>query len=72
MRYFSYNMMYYRISKSEKKSIFWEKNRPGVGSDLKLTENAVIYRYNFFLSDCHFSLILLEGEVTSPYCQGPA
>ena len=38
----------------------------------KLTENAVIMRYSFSLSDCHFSLIFLEGEVTSPYCQGPA
>ena len=38
----------------------------------KLTENAVILRYNFSLSDCHFSLIFLEEEVTSPYCQGPA
>ena len=26
--------MYYRISKNEKKSIFWKKHRPGVGSDL--------------------------------------
>ena len=31
----------------------------------KLKENAVILC-------CHFSLILLEGEVTYPYCQGPA
>ena len=38
----------------------------------KLTENAVILRYNFSLSDFHFSLISLEGEVTSFYCQGPA
>ena len=38
----------------------------------KLTENAIILRYNFSLSDCHFSLIFLEGEVTSPYCQDPA
>ena len=38
----------------------------------KLTENVVILRYNFSLSDCHFSLIFLEGEVTSPFCQGPA
>ena len=38
----------------------------------KRTENAVILNYNFSLSDCHFSLIFLEGEVTSPYCQGPA
>ena len=37
----------------------------------KLTENAVILRYKFSLSDWHFSLILLEGEFTSPYCQGP-
>ena len=37
----------------------------------KLTENAVIVRYNFSLSDYHFSLIFLEIEVTSPYCQGP-
>ena len=34
LRYFAYNMMYYRISKNEKKSIFWKKHRPGVGSDL--------------------------------------
>ena len=32
----------------------------------KLTENAVILCYNFSLSDCHFSLIFLQGEVTSP------
>ena len=32
----------------------------------KLTENDVILRYNFSLSDCHFSLIFLQGEVTSP------
>ena len=32
----------------------------------KLTENAVILRYNFSLSDCHFSLIFLQGEVTFP------
>ena len=38
----------------------------------KLTENAIILPYNFSLSDCHFYLIFLEGEVTSPYCQGPA
>ena len=38
----------------------------------KLTENAVILRFNFSLSDCHLSLIFLEGEVTSSYCQGPA
>ena len=36
----------------------------------KLTENAVILRYNFSLSDCHFSLNFLQ--VTSPYCQGQA
>ena len=24
---------------------------------------------DFSLSDCHFSLVFLEGEVTSPYCQ---
>ena len=35
MRYFSYDMMYYRILKNKKKSIFWKNNRPGVGSDLK-------------------------------------
>ena len=34
MRYFSYNMMYYRISKNEKILFFGKKNRPGVGSDL--------------------------------------
>ena len=38
----------------------------------KLTDNVVNLRYNFSLSDCHFSLILLEGEDTSPYWQGPA
>ena len=32
---FSYNMMYYRISKNEKILFFWKKNRPGVSSDLK-------------------------------------
>ena len=32
----------------------------------KLTENVVVLRYNFSLSDCHFSLIVLQGEVTSP------
>ena len=37
----------------------------------KMTENVLILRYNFSLSDCHF-LIFQEGEVTSPYCQGPA
>ena len=36
----------------------------------KLAENAVILHYNFSLSDCHFSLIFMEGELTSPYCQG--
>ena len=36
MRYFSYNMMYYKISKNEKILFFGKKNRPGVGSDLKL------------------------------------
>ena len=35
MCYFSYNMMYYRISKNEKILFFGKKNRPGVGSDLK-------------------------------------
>ena len=30
----------------------------------KLTENVVILGYNFSLSDCHFSLIFLEGEIT--------
>ena len=28
--------MYYRISKNEKNLFFGKKNRPGVGSDLKL------------------------------------
>ena len=42
------------------------------GLKTKQTENALILRYNLSLSDCHFSLILLEGEVTSPYCQGTA
>ena len=28
--------------------------------------------YNFSLSDRHFSLIFLEGEVNFPKCQGPA
>ena len=37
-----------------------------------MTENAVILRYNFSLSDCHFSLIFLQGEVTSPLNSGPA
>ena len=32
----------------------------------KFTENVVVLRYNFSLSDCHFSLIVLQGEVTSP------
>ena len=32
----------------------------------KLTENALILCYNFFLSDCHFFLIFLEGEIMSP------
>ena len=36
----------------------------------KLTAIAIILRYNFSLSDCYFSLIFLEGEVTSSYCQG--
>ena len=36
------------------------------------TENAIILRYNFSLFYCHFSRIFLEGEVTSPYCQGSA
>ena len=31
-----------------------------------------ILHYNFSPSDCHFSLIFLEGEVTSPNCQGAA
>ena len=31
----------------------------------KLTENAVIYKFS--LSNCHFFLIFLEEEVTSPY-----
>ena len=35
MRYFAYNMMYYRISKNDKNLFFLKKNRPGVGSDLK-------------------------------------
>ena len=43
----------------------------------KLTENAAIVHSqpDFSLSDCHFSLILLEvevtleGEFTSPFCQ---
>ena len=43
-----------------------------VMANLLLTENAVILCYNFSLSDCHFSLIFLEGDITSPYCQGPA
>ena len=30
-----------------------------------MIENAVIVHYNFSLSYCHFSLIFLEGEVTS-------
>ena len=38
----------------------------------KLTEIAVILCYNFSLSDCHFSLIFLKDEVTSPYYQSPA
>ena len=33
---------------------------------IKLTENAVTLHYNSSLSDCHFSLIFLEGEVTFP------
>ena len=32
----------------------------------KLTENVVVLRYNFSLCDCHFSLIVLQGEVISP------
>ena len=32
----------------------------------KLTENAIILRYNFSLSYCHFSLIFLEGESLLP------
>ena len=35
LRYFAYNMMYYRISKNENNLFFGKKNRPGVGSDLK-------------------------------------
>ena len=31
----------------------------------KLTENAVIWPYNFSLSDCHFTLIFLEGDLLS-------
>ena len=34
---------------------------------IKVTKNAVILHYNFSLSDCHFSQIFLEGDVTSPY-----
>ena len=48
MRYFSYNMMYYRISKNEKNLFFGKKNRPGVGSDLKPSEHIIfseIYVY---------------------------
>ena len=32
---------------------------------LNWQKNAVTLRYNFSLSDCHFSLNFLEGEVTS-------
>ena len=35
LRYFAYNMMYYRISKNEKNIFLEKKNRPGVDSDLK-------------------------------------
>ena len=38
---------------------------------IKLKENVVILHL-YSLSDCHFSLIFLEGEVTSPYYQSPA
>ena len=38
----------------------------------KWTKNAFILSNYFSLSDCHFSLIFLQGEVTSPYCQVPA
>ena len=37
-----------------------------------LAENAVILHYNFSLNYCHFSLIFLEREIISSYCQGPA
>ena len=33
---------------------------------IKLTENAIILRYNFSLSDLHFFLIFLEGEILLP------
>ena len=39
---------------------------------LSTTENAVILHCGFFLSDFHFSLIFLEGEIASPYCRGLA
>ena len=41
---------------------FWSSD---LNSLIKLTENAVILRYNFSLSDCHFSLIFLQIEITS-------
>ena len=38
----------------------------------KLTENSVFLHHNFSLSDCHLSLIFLEGEVTCAYCHEQA
>ena len=45
-------MMYYRISKNEKNPIFWKKNHPGVGSDLKSFENSIITRYEVLKKPC--------------------
>ena len=51
-------MMYYRISKNEKNLFFGKKNRPGVGSDLKML--ILILRYFFMFSFFHLYIIHID------------
>ena len=50
-------MMYYRISKNEKNLFFGEKNRPGVGSDLKMIDNTALVKSS------HFNTIGFHGVI---------
>ena len=75
MRYVSYNMMYYRISKNEKILFFGKKIRPGVGSDLNsifanYLKRKFFFKKMFIVTDLVSlrSLELIENNMSSQAC----
>ena len=54
--------MYYRISKNEKKSIFWKKNCPGVGSDLNTLKRELYDTYAYKLQPSLNERVIVDGH----------